>query len=193
MWYNLAMVEISVLENRLATFSKVLNKIPEVKYIGDSILRTKTEEITLEEGIEIGKKLGEVLLKYRNIAGYGRGFAAPQIGIGKSVFTTFINDEIQIFINPRIINTSETKNYYKELCLSSGIISADVARPDWIEMEWMDTEGKIHKEKFEGFLARLYQHEEGHLRGIVNVDICEKDGLEICTFDPLKETLRPSR
>ncbi len=187
------MVETNVFEGRLATLTKVLKEIPEVKYIGDPILRIETEEATLEEGVEIGEKLGKVLLKYREIAGYGRGFAAPQIGIGKSVFTTFVDDKIQIFINPKITKTSETKNYYKELCLSSGILSADVARPEWIEMEWMDMEGKMHKERFDGFLARLYQHEEGHLRGIVNIDICEDEGLEICTFDPLKETLRSSR
>ena len=186
------MVKINVIRDRIETFSRVLQEIPEVVYIGDPILRTPSQKATLAEGIKIGKKLGEVIIKYRSIAGYGRGFAAPQIGIGKSVFTTFVDDRMQIFINPRIVGSSKTKNYYRELCLSSGVYSTDVARPDWIEMKWTDVEGKDHQEKFDGFLARLYQHEEGHLRGIVNVDICEQGSLEICTFDPLKEQLRTS-
>ena len=186
-------MEIDIIRNRVETFSKVLHEIPEVRYVGDPILRKPTEKATLEEGIEIGKKLGEVLIKYRSIAGYGRGFAAPQIGINKSVFATFVNEEVQTFINPKITMFSETKSYYRELCLSSGIMSADVARPDFIEMTWMGIDGKHHQQKFDSFLARLYQHEEGHLRGIVNIDICEPGGIEICTFDPLKEQLRTSR
>jgi peptide deformylase len=183
-----------IISDRLKVFQDILTAIPEVKYVGDTILRAKTSPATLTEGIKIGKLLGKVILKYRKIAGYGRGFAAPQIGISKSVFATYEPDEkIHIFINPVISSKSKTKNYYRELCLSSGIMAADVARPNWVVMSWMDEHGETVEQKFEGFLARLYQHEEAHLRGVVNLDECEPGGIEFCTFDPLKESLRTSR
>ena len=187
------MAEIDIIRSRVDIFSRVLRELPEVRYVGDPILRLPTEEATLEEGLAIGKTLGEVLIKYHNIAGYGRGFAAPQIGIGKSVFTTYLGDKIQIFINPKIIEVSDVKNYYRELCLSSGIFSADVARPEWIVMQWMNEQGRILKEKFDGIKSRLYGHEGSHLKGELNIDICEHGGIEICTFDPLKEQMRTSK
>ena len=72
-------------------------------------------------------------------------------------------------------------------------MAADVERPEWITMEWTDNDGEKHKEKFEGFLARLYQHEEAHLRGIVNLDEAAPQGIEFATFDPLREQLRKTR
>jgi peptide deformylase len=144
----------------------------------------------VEEGVALGLKLGEVLIRYRKAVGFGRGFAAPQVGENKAVFVTFVNDQLQTFINPQIIEKSASTNSYRELCLSSGIMSADVKRSEWIIMEWTDANGTKHKEKVEGFLARLYQHEEAHLRGIINLDEAKTGGIEFATFDPLKEQLR---
>ena len=174
-------------------FQNTLQQFPEVKYAGDPILRTPTEEVSIEEGVELGNKLGDTLIRYRKVVGYGRGFAAPQIGENKSVFVTFVNDELQTFINPKIIERSTETNYYKELCLSSGIMSADVERSEWIVMEWFDIKGEKHTEKFDGFLARLYQHEEAHLRGIINLDEASQGGIEFALFDPLQEKLRATR
>ena len=174
-------------------FGKVLIDFPEVKYAGDPVLRQVAQEVSLGEGVQIGKILGEILMRYREAVGYGRGFAAPQIGKNKAVFVTFVKDQLQTFINPKIIERSEETNFYRELCLSSGIMSADVERSAWIVMKWMDNEGVEHQEKFDGFLARLYQHEEAHLRGIINLDEAFAGGIEFATFDPLKEQLRNSK
>ena len=174
-------------------FGKVLKDFPEVKYAGDPILRQPAQEVSVEDGAKLGTKLGEILTRYRKTVGYGRGFAAPQIGKNKAVFVTFVNGRLQTFINPKIIEKSEQTNFYRELCLSSGIMSADVERSEWIVMEWTDVEGKKHKEKLGGFLARLYQHEEAHLRGVINLDEATDGGIEFAIFDPLKEQLRQSR
>jgi peptide deformylase len=184
---------LEIIKEKAAIFSHVLKEIPEVRYVGDPILRQRAEIVEIEEGLAIGNQLGKVLLRYREITGTGRGLAAPQIGLNKSVFVTFVDGELQTFINPTIIEKSPETNFYKELCLSSGMMSADVERPEWIIMEWTDIKGLKHKEKVEGFLARLYQHEEDHLRGIVNLDVVAHQGIEIATFDPLKEQLRKVR
>jgi peptide deformylase len=181
------------LKNKVRDFENTLEKFPEVRYAGDPILRSPTQEITLEEGLKIGQRLGEVLMRYRKEVGYGRGFAAPQIGENKSVFVTFVDEKIQIFINPKVIEKSIETNFYRELCLSSGMMAADTERSEWIVLEWMDELGQIRSEKFEGFLARLYQHEEAHLRGKLNLDEAVSGGIEFMLFDPLKEQLRKSR
>ena len=178
---------------KLEVFKIVLEQIPEIRYAGDVILRTETKEISFEEGLEIAKRLENVLLKYREIIGYGRGLAAPQIGESKLVFITFVDNKIEIFINPKIIERSATTNFYKELCMSAGILAADVERPDWVVMEWIDETGRNRSEKVEGFKARLYQHEEAHLRGHLNLDDAVSGGIQFIDFDPLKEQLRGNK
>ncbi|OGC91747.1 hypothetical protein A3D85_02135 [Candidatus Amesbacteria bacterium RIFCSPHIGHO2_02_FULL_47_9] len=178
---------------RIDTWVEVLKKLPEVRYAGDLVLRQVVSEVKVEEGVVLGEKLGRVLIKYRKIADYGRGFAAPQIGEGKAVFVTFVDNRLQTFINPKIIERSEETNFYRELCLSSGIMAADTERPEWMVMEWTDVNGQRQKQKVDGFLARLYQHEEAHLRGKINLDEAMEGGIVFATFDPLKEQLRKTR
>lgn len=182
-----------IIKQRIQTFQIVLDKVPELKYAGDSILRQITSPVTLEEGTAIGKKMEAVLLKYREITGWGRGLAAPQIGENKSVFITFIDNKFELFINPKIIERSDKNNFYKELCMSAGVMSADIERPNWVIMEWIDDQGAKRSEKFDGFKARLYQHEEAHLRGRLNLDDAAPGGIEFVTFDPLKEQLRDAK
>ena len=181
------------LTEKVNLFSLLLKEVPEITYLGDPVLRTPTKDASVAEGIKIGKKLGEVLLKLRKIAGYGRGLAAPQIGERKSVFVTFIDDKLQTYINPTITSRSKKTNYYKELCLSSGIMSADIERSESIAMEWTDEKGTKHNQKFDSFMARLLQHEEAHLRGLPNLDEVVPGTIEIFTGNPLEEKLRDSR
>jgi peptide deformylase len=182
-----------IIKKRVAVLSCVLDEIPEICYVGDPILRQQAQLVSVDEGKDVGDQLSKALLHYRKIAGDGRGLAAPQIGINKAVFVTFINEKLQIFLNPKILEKSPETNFYNELCISSGVTSADVQRPEWIVMEWTDVEGVKHKEKFDGILARLYQHEEAHLRGIVNLDEAESQGIAIVNFKPLDQKLRKDR
>lgn len=184
---------IEIIKERVTTFNRALGEIPEVRYVGDPILRQQTQQVEIVEGGKIGDQLGKVLLHYREVVGMGRGLAAPQIGLNRAVFVTFVDGKLQTFINPAIVEKSLETNFYKELCLSSGIMAADVERPEWIVMEWTSVDGVKHKEKIEGFLARLYQHEEAHLRGVINLDEVAPQGIEFATFDPLKEQLRKTR
>ena len=172
------------IKRKIQTFEAVLEEVPELIYAGDPVLRRSAVPVTLEEGVALGKKLESVLLKYREITHWGRGLAAPQIGEGKAIFITFIDNECEIFINPIVVEKSDQTNFYKELCMSVGILAADVERPDWIVMEWMDAQGAERSERFEGFKARLYQHEEAHLRGRLNIDDAIPGKIEFVTFDP---------
>ncbi len=181
------------LKDKIQDFQTILAKFPEVRYAGDPILRQVAEEVSLREGVKIGERLGDVLLRYRKEVGYGRGLAAPQIGEAKAVFVTFEDEKLHTFINPRIVEHSAETNLYREGCLSAGIMAADVERPEWVVIEWTDINGEMQTKKVDGFLARLYQHEEAHLRGKLNLDEAVEDSIEFFLFDPLKEKLRKTR
>lgn len=172
------------------TLRRVIEGCPTLVFIGDKVLRTKTRNTILEEGIEIGVRLKEVLKKYRDVTGFGRGLAAPQIGESTSVFVTCLNDEFKTYINPRITKESEGSNFYREGCISCGYIWADVKRPASITLEHINERGETQIEEADGFLARLLQHEHDHLLGIVNVDKAEPNSIEFMVSDPLQEELR---
>jgi peptide deformylase len=190
LWGNIMTKDI---RQRVEMFKTILDRIPDIRYAGDPILRQMTHLATQEEGVGIAERMRSVLLKYRKVTGWGRGLAAPQIGENKSVFITFVDDRFDVFINPRIVEQSDKTNFYKELCMSAGIMAADVERPDWIVMEWDDEKDEKRSERFDGFKARLYQHEEAHLRGRLNLDDAALGGIEFVTFDPLKEQIRETR
>ncbi len=181
------------IEDRHRIIITTFNECPEIIFVEtqNSILRKKTEDVSVEVGIKTGNKLKDILGKYRKIAGYGRGLAAPQIGISQSVFVTYVDDSFKIYINPKIMEFSADFNYYREICLSCAYTVADVKRSKSITIKYANENGKIISEKADGFLARLLQHEYDHLQGILNIDAAEKGGLSDSLYiDPLKEQLR---
>src|SRR3989344_4131328 len=180
----------AIIKQRTAIFAKVLDRLPEIRYVGDPILRTPTEIATIKEASDIAKKLHNTLREYQKITRTGRGLAAPQIGIARSVFITYVNNKLCVYINPNIVRILRETNLYRELCLSSGLMSADVRRPERVAMEWYNVSGQRHEKVFTSFEARLVQHEYDHLLGIPNLDKAEHGSIEFVIRDPLTEQLR---
>ncbi len=171
-------------------FKKLLDQCPELVFAGDEILRKEGSEVSLKEGISIGDKLKTTLKKCREVTGFGRGLAAPQIGESKSVFVTYIEDIFKTYINPHILKSSAKNNLYRESCLSTICFSADVKRPESIHIEYLSESGKKENESVDGFIARLIQHEYDHLNGILSIDVCISGSIEFMLSNPLKEQLR---
>lgn len=171
------------------TMRRVIEVCPELVFLGNTTLRTATVSANIPEAIKISDQLQRALRVIREITGYGRGLAAPQIGINKSVFVTY-TDNFKTYINPVILERSEDCNYYKEGCLSSGGLWADIKRPASIKIKYTDTEGNEVTESADGMLARLLQHEVDHLDGILNIDIAEPGTIEYMLSDPLEEKIR---
>ena len=181
---------IDIMYHKVELFLKILKDCPEITHVGEEVLRQRCEEVSLEEGCEVAQKLRETLSKYRQIAGLGRGLAAPQIGISKRVFVTLMNDEFQTFINPNLIQVSKDMNFLRESCISSSLLWADVKRPKSIMLSWTNEGGELKTEEFSDFPARLLQHEYDHLEGVVNLDVCEKASIEFVRSSPRDEKLR---
>ena len=110
----------------------------------------------------------------------GIGLAAIQVGVPKRVLVIDLQEPEEeegepirnplVFINPEIVQTSETLQAYNEGCLSVPEMYAEVERPDRIRARWLDRDGKAHEEELDGLLAICLQHEMDHLEGIQFID-----------------------
>lgn len=119
------------------------------------------------------------------------GLAAPQIGIQKriilvdtaatGVFTKTLSPpppQIKEFINPQILWRSEETTLWREGCFSTGRICGLVPRSQKILVRAYDRKGNILTQEFEGYVARIFQHEIDHLDGIRFPDrIADDDSL----------------
>lgn len=102
------------------------------------------------------------------------GIAAPQIGVSKRLFIykprEAAEDDLPIVLaNPKVIRASgEIKDY--DGCLSVPGIYGQTRRAAQIEITALTTAGETVRLKFEGFTARIIQHEMDHLDGVLFID-----------------------
>jgi peptide deformylase len=104
----------------------------------------------------------------------GIGLAAPQVGVLQRFFVVDVGDEDArnplCFINPEIVECSESKAVYEEGCLSLPKQFGDVERAEQISVRFQDRSGQPQDLSTDGMLARCIQHEMDHLNGILFVD-----------------------
>jgi peptide deformylase len=106
----------------------------------------------------------------------GVGLAAPQVGVPSRLFVVDTRNpgEKMVFINPEIIETSQEQGVYEEGCLSIPGMYHDVIRPLKISIQAQDIKGKPFVLHAEGMLARVIQHENDHLNGVLFIDRIEE-------------------
>jgi len=110
----------------------------------------------------------------------GVGLAAPQVGLPIRLLVIDLeplkedDPELGAFkcvmINPQIIERSEEVVSAEEGCLSIPGIHETVSRPESIKITYLDADFKEHTNEFEGFKARVVQHEYDHLEGNLFTD-----------------------
>lgn len=106
---------------------------------------------------------------------HGIGLAANQVGLTKRVFvmgsyTVPGFPEPFALFNPRIIESSKEMILDQEGCLSYPGLYLTVKRPSWVIAEYQNSKGDIIEARFEGYLAKCFQHELDHLDGVCFVD-----------------------
>lgn len=143
-----------------------------LRYIGDPVLRRPTEEVT-EFDAALDKFVKSMIKTMHKEDGIG--LAAPQIGQSRKVIVVDISpieesEEPRAFINPEILE-SEGASVVEEGCLSIPEVREDVERPEKITVQYADEKGKIYNEQFDGWMARVLQHEIDHINGILFVDL----------------------
>jgi peptide deformylase len=105
----------------------------------------------------------------------GIGLAAVQVGVAKRVIVMDIDQKDgkrnpRVFVNPRLLWTSEELASFEEGCLSVPDIWEEVERPARIRAEYRDRDGKKQTLAADGLLADCLQHEMDHLDGVLFID-----------------------
>jgi peptide deformylase len=162
--------------------------LPIVAY-GDAVLKKEAEEIT--------KDYPDLQVLIDNMfetmyAASGVGLAAPQIGKSIRLFvidgSPFAEDDEddddvdpdpravgmdgfkKVFINPIIEEETGEEWGFQEGCLSIPKIREEVYRHEKINVTYFDENFNKHSESFDGYAARIIQHEYDHIEGILFTD-----------------------
>lgn len=102
----------------------------------------------------------------------GVGLAAPQVGLPLRLFVmspTGKTEDARVIINP-VITEQQGEDEKEEGCLSLPEIRAKITRAVQLKLTGLDQHGKAITETLEGFPARIVQHENDHLDGILILD-----------------------
>jgi len=155
--------------------------LPIVAY-GDPVLKREADDIDRDfEGLdELIDDMFETMYNAQGI-----GLAAPQVGESIRLFiidaSPFGEDEEdpeaqkvrdfkEVFINARIVEEKGEPFVFQEGCLSIPNIREDVTRDDTIVIEYYDRDWNFQQKSFDGYAARIIQHEYDHIDGILFTD-----------------------
>jgi peptide deformylase len=103
-------------------------------------------------------------------AANGAGLAAPQIDLSIRLFVAEYEEQRIALVNPEIIK-AEGEVLGSEGCLSiPGYYGDNIRRAESVTVRAQDVRGKVVRKHFEGWFARIVQHEIDHLDGILFLD-----------------------
>jgi peptide deformylase len=106
----------------------------------------------------------------------GVGLAAPQVHESLRVFVAMLNadedgeGDALVFVNPEITVTGDQTVEGWEGCLSIPDIRGRVPRAQHIVVSALDRHGKRFEMTLQDFSARVVQHENDHLDGVLFFD-----------------------
>lgn len=103
----------------------------------------------------------------------GVGLAASQVDVHERIVVIDVSEthtELQVFVNPELLWSSEEKILYDEGCLSVPGVYDGVERPARVKVRAQDAQGVPFEIEADGLLAVCIQHEMDHLMGKVFVE-----------------------
>lgn len=168
-----------------------------VLQLGNPILRQKSlpiEDPSAPAIRDLIQDLAHTLLHWRAETGYGRGIAAPQLGVlQRVIFLQLPGAAPWPLINPEITSRSEEKIIVWDACLSFLCIFMQVERHRRITVRYQTLAGE-YTEFHAGDdrnLSELLQHEIDHLDGILAIDRIV-DLKTVCTREEFERRFRAS-
>jgi len=106
----------------------------------------------------------------------GAALAAVQVGqlqrliVVRNDFENREDDSFAVFINPEIVKVEGTPTEDMEGCLSVRNLYGKTARYPKVKIKALNLNGEPVRVTATGFLARVFQHEIDHTKGVVFVD-----------------------
>lgn len=149
---------------------------PTIQVLGAPVLRAKCKRVTAEQfGSEQLNttilSLHSALHAFRKQNGFGRGLAAPQIGVAQRIVALNLGAGYFTLINPQITQASPQQFTLWDDCLSFPWLMVRRARSVSLSLTYQDETGKhIKWHNLDRAVSELLQHELNHLDGILSVD-----------------------
>jgi peptide deformylase len=146
--------------------------IQPILVLGNPVLRQRARSVESFGGDDLRRvadDLRDTLHEFSATHGFGRGIAAPQIGVSQRVLFLHIDQPLPL-VNPRIVRRSRKMMSLWDDCFSLPNLLAKVRRNLAVDVQYRDLEGRRHVLRAEGALSELLQHEIDHLDGILTID-----------------------
>jgi len=159
--------------------------LPIVAY-GDPVLKKEAVEID-QDFPKLDQVIADMFETMYEASGVG--LAAPQVGksirlfiVDGSPFADREEDEEEdpravgidgfkkVFINAIIEEESGKEWGFAEGCLSIPKIREEVFRKEVIKISYYDENWEFHEEEYDGYKARIIQHEYDHIEGVLFTD-----------------------
>ncbi|NUM81100.1 peptide deformylase [bacterium] len=148
--------------------------VREILKLGHPLLWKKCAIVTEFSSQEVQKAitdLKDTLADFRAKNNFGRGIAAPQIGVPLRIIYIHMPDGSfdGPMINPVIVAESKDTFELWDDCFSFPDLLVRVSRAKTITVTYCDETGAIHRVEVQNAFSELLQHEIDHVNGILAV------------------------
>lgn len=154
-----------------------------IALVGEEILKTPALQVDIDQINQPDCQQFIAQLKQTMLDARGIGIAAPQVFDPRAIMIIASKPNARypnapdmaplVLINPRIVTHSDEVSKDWEGCLSVPALRGKVKRYDWVEIEYRDINSQLIEQRFDGFIARIFQHEYDHLIGKTWLDHIE--------------------
>ena len=97
----------------------------------------------------------------------------PRKNLGRTLYCVFSFKKV--FINPKIVEEKGEEWAFSEGCLSIPEVRYEVERPEIIYISYYDTDLKEQTFEATKLFARVFQHEQDHLNGVLFTDHLDEE------------------
>ena len=156
-------------------------RILEIAELGDPVIRQHAATVTEFHDHQLQAFIDDLFATAADQN--GMGIAAPQVSVSKRIIILSSHPnarypyapkmEPTAMINPEMTWGSSEMHKDWEGCLTVPGMRGFVPRHLTIRVRYQNREGVVIEEEYEGFLARVFQHEVDHLDGLVFLDRVE--------------------
>ncbi|MGF1570516.1 MAG: peptide deformylase [Nodosilinea sp.] len=151
--------------------------------LGDPRLRWRAQPIATIDDPSLQALIEQLLATVQTASGVG--IAAPQMGWSIRLLVVASRPNLRypnapvmtptVVINPQILSLSDEVEKGWEGCLSVPGVRGNVPRHQQVEVAYTDRFGQSQRQVWQGFVARIFQHEYDHLEGKVFLDRVEQE------------------
>lgn len=137
--------------------------------LGNPLLYERSLPVLPEEIpslMPVAEELLALIDECRRVHGFGRGIAAPQIGVMKRLVCLHL-DKPYILFNPQLTNMSEGMFEMWDDCMCFPGLLVKVKRHIACTLTYTDEHGEENVWQIENDISELLQHEVDHLDGIL--------------------------